>query len=836
MHGRHGDGGHGGGELLALGGDHHRDGLVGPVDGDLLGHVVGVGTRQPRSAHEHQGLRRQVDVLLVLGGVTGDRLIAELGELDADLGGGDPVGTVADHRPRRSGGGVAGSGGGDVLTLGEHRLHGEGQAAQAVEDRRGPGTIGAPEGVGDALGQEEPGGHLGVEGLGRGDAHLDVTAVGGEQHPVGLLHQVAVAAVDDGHHRRSPSPHQVDGAIGVGRGPRLADGHDQRVGHVVVEGEARQLGGQHGLDAKARAAARPGDGRGHALPGDGGGALADDDHPGDGAVGQRLAHRHRQHLVAEDDAEAPGATLDAAPDGPGPRLRGFGELFEQVVTEGTPVDVAGGHLGGVDVVGAERQRRAVVGPAVQRLQPGAVTVEGDHLAPHPRGAEAGVAVHAHVHPGLPHHPIGLGGDHVGIVGQPHVEGLPTTSQREQEAVWRLGGAGGDGKRPVELGDGRAEGRFGAFPGGHPARHQGGHDLRVARDLDRDAQAVVAPQLAMVVDVPVDGDGDVGPSVTALALLLVVERVGVGLRHDAHTGPPGVAEDGDAGARSSQGAVQEVVGGDGLAQGPGVVAQLADLRRRLVHQAQAPQRGADRPRGEQGIITAGGDQLGDGGIGQIQAVPVDEQVQASRIASPHLEAVEGRQRRLHRGEAGDGGIAGAWPGEVGDGPGRRQSVLGDGPTDVPEPDQRGVDRLQGPSGQGEGAGVDLVVEVVDPDGQAVGDGGQLLGHVGVGHEEPGAGHPAQPGVEDLQGLGRPLDGLHRVLAVGKDRLRSRRQLANLSDRRGRPVARPADDGDDPAHATADYRGPAELPVTGNVGTAGSRLTFELPARRRGPGAR
>ena len=38
-------------------------------------------------------------MLLVLGGVAGDRPVAQLGQLDADLGGGDPVGSAADDRP-----------------------------------------------------------------------------------------------------------------------------------------------------------------------------------------------------------------------------------------------------------------------------------------------------------------------------------------------------------------------------------------------------------------------------------------------------------------------------------------------------------------------------------------------------------------------------------------------------------------------------------------------------------------------------------------------------------------------------------------------------------------
>ena len=97
---RHGERLHRGAEaLVPLGGDDDRRGLVGPVDRHLLGHVVGVRALQAGRAHEDERLGRQVDVLLVLGGVAGDGLVAELGELDPQLHGGDPVGAGADDRP-----------------------------------------------------------------------------------------------------------------------------------------------------------------------------------------------------------------------------------------------------------------------------------------------------------------------------------------------------------------------------------------------------------------------------------------------------------------------------------------------------------------------------------------------------------------------------------------------------------------------------------------------------------------------------------------------------------------------------------------------------------------
>ena len=137
---RHGDRRRRAVALLALVGDHDRRRLVGAEDRGLLRHVVGGAAAQTGGADEDQRLGRQVDVLLVLGGVGGDRLVAELAELDPDLLGGDPVGTVADHRPvalrrRQPAGGV-----GDLVALGVHAFHRLGQLTQAGQ-QLGPTAV-----------------------------------------------------------------------------------------------------------------------------------------------------------------------------------------------------------------------------------------------------------------------------------------------------------------------------------------------------------------------------------------------------------------------------------------------------------------------------------------------------------------------------------------------------------------------------------------------------------------------------------------------------------------------------------------------------------------------
>ena len=128
--GRHGDRRRARVADVAVVGDDDRRRLVRPEDRHLLAHVVGGRAGEPGGAHEDHRLGRQVDVLLVLGDVAGDRLVAELAELDPDLLGRDLVDAVADDRPvalrRCEPAGRLG----DRLPAGEHGAHRVGQAAQ----------------------------------------------------------------------------------------------------------------------------------------------------------------------------------------------------------------------------------------------------------------------------------------------------------------------------------------------------------------------------------------------------------------------------------------------------------------------------------------------------------------------------------------------------------------------------------------------------------------------------------------------------------------------------------------------------------------------------------
>ncbi len=223
-------------------------------------------------------------MLLVLGDIAGDGLVAELAELDAHLFGGDHVGAVAHDRPvalRRS---EATRHLRDGWASGQHLHHGIGQQTQRREQFVAT-VCGALSGcLRDRARQQHPGRNLRVERLGAGHAHLHIAAVARVHHTVGLVGEVAVATVDDGQHRGAPTAGEIDRAIGVGGGAALADRHDEGVGHVETQVEARQLGGGDRIDVE-RAVGELVEHSRHAAPGHRRGALADDAHLGDLAAG-----------------------------------------------------------------------------------------------------------------------------------------------------------------------------------------------------------------------------------------------------------------------------------------------------------------------------------------------------------------------------------------------------------------------------------------------------------------------------------------------------------------------------------------------------------------------
>ncbi len=99
-------------------------------------------------------------------------------------------------------------------------------ASGAVDDR-----VGAELGRQSQC-EQDTGRQLGVERLGRRDAHLDIAAVGRVEHSVALVDEIALSAVDDRNDHRAPCSHEIDGAVRVGGRAGLRDRDDDRVAHV----------------------------------------------------------------------------------------------------------------------------------------------------------------------------------------------------------------------------------------------------------------------------------------------------------------------------------------------------------------------------------------------------------------------------------------------------------------------------------------------------------------------------------------------------------------------------------------------------------------------------
>ncbi len=754
-------------------------------------------------------------MLLVLGGVAGDRLVAELAQLDADLVGGDAVAAVADDGPVAAGRGDLVGRRGDLGPEVERALHRGRQLAQRTEQILAVGAVGPPDLVADGLGQQEAGGDLGVEGLRGGDAHLDVAPVGGEQHAVGLVGEVAPPPVHDGDDLRATATHEVDGAVGVGGRPRLADGHHQAVAHVATEAEARQLGREQRLDDEPV----PDDvaqGHGEALSRDRGRALADDEHSGDAPVAQRRPQVVGHGLGRQRHLHPP-VDLDELPaERLAERRRCLADLLEQEVGGVTPVDVARRDGRRQQLVGGDGELAAVVGPPGD---PGDGAsgggVEHHDLTPG-RGGVVGVGrgltVEAQVARGLLDHAVGLARHQEGVLGHAHVEGLPAAAQGEQETVGVGRGARRDGDRPLERGHRRAEGLVERCTVEQVAGDEGRDDLRVGGDLVGDPEPLAHLQVGEVVDVAVEHTGDEG--VTAPrgpVVLLRRQRVRVGLGDDPDARPARVAEHQHLGRRCCERLAEEVVALDRGPDRGAVVAELADLRGSLVDEAEMS---VGSPGGEvaEERIGPGTQRGGDAGGGGIEPVAPHEHGDAGGVAAPHLEAVERRQRQLDRGVPLDQRPRRTGPGEVGDGGRGAQAIAPDRPDGVLGRDDRGVERLDvghTPAGVVEPPlpGVHRALEVTE---EGV-DGGP---HRRVVEQPTHAGSAAQPQVDGARRCGDGLERAEVGPALGVERRgEPGEQREELVGGGWGPVAAATDDCDDAAHRglrSTGWCGRATLP--------------------------
>ena len=229
-----------------------------------------------------------------------------------------------------------------------------------------------------------------------------------------------------------------------------------------------------------------------------------------------------------------------------------------------------------------------------------------------------------------------------------------------EVAGGAGGADPDGHRALELGHGGAHGLVEIEVGLQAPADHGGDDLGVGGDLGGDRELLGRDQIGEVVDVAVEYRGDVGAGVgwAAVGGLVTVDGVGVGLGDDADRGPAGVGQDRGFGLVGGEGQLEQLVGHDGVAHGVGVVAQLPDLGRRLVDEADLTLGGADRAALEQGVGGAGGQEGGHPLGAEVEAVVADQYVETGRIAAPDLKADRGWRgpagwRRRRRPRPGSG---------------------------------------------------------------------------------------------------------------------------------------------------------------------------------------
>ncbi len=286
-------------------------------------------------------------MLLVLGAVTGDRLVAELRELDPHLVRGDPVRAVADHRPvapaRRE-------------PLRDRRRSTRRRAStcsiaagrsRSACKQRDP-VLGVPvrQLVGEREREQEAGRDLRVERLRRRDAHLHVAAVGRVEHAVGAVDQIAVAPVDDRQDGRAAGPGEVDRPVGVGGRAALAD-RDRRACRTC----RRRAGSPR---ARSRARPRPSPratGRARAAsaaarlwPATAAVPCPITSDPPELARAQARAQLLGQRLVRQLDDRYAVALGDLSPQRLAERRRRLRDLLQEVVREVAAVDVAGRDL------------------------------------------------------------------------------------------------------------------------------------------------------------------------------------------------------------------------------------------------------------------------------------------------------------------------------------------------------------------------------------------------------------------------------------------------------------------------------------------------------------
>ena len=212
-----------------------------------------------------------------------------------------------------------------------------------------------------------PGRDLRIERLGGGDAHFDVAPIGGIEHPVRLLYEVAVAPVDYRDYMGTPArtrstvrfvsvvvPDWLIATTSIA---------DMSSGNPAPEGPQPDSSvADHRLDRDIRQ--RFGDRRAYRLAGHRCGPLADHRNVVDPAGRKGLPERPRYDVVPQ--AGNKGAIFSRyqfPAQGLAHRRRRLGDLFQQKMAEAAAVDVPRCYFGHFDVRLADRLCGAVVAQA-----------------------------------------------------------------------------------------------------------------------------------------------------------------------------------------------------------------------------------------------------------------------------------------------------------------------------------------------------------------------------------------------------------------------------------------------------------------------------------------
>ncbi|CAB4688189.1 unannotated protein [freshwater metagenome] len=353
--------------LVALSGNHNRQRLVSAEDGHFFSDIVGRAANQAGRAHDDERLTREVDVLLIFGDIAGDALVAKLAEFDTHFLRGHGIRAVANHGPIPTLRGEPTSGLANLVTQPKYRDKRIRNLTQRREQLMPALRRTKTCRLTDRTCQQRTGSDLRVERLCRGNAHLNVAAVRGIQHAIGLVGEIAVATIHDANHACTATANKIDRAIGVGGCTALAYRHYERVAHVEAHTKATQFSSHHRVDIEAALGERC-ERRCHAAPGDGGSALADHKHATNGSGGQTLSDKRRKRSSPNDCAQHAVALDDLAAQCLAEALGGFGDFLEQEVRGRATIDVSRCYLGHNDVALCERQLRAAIRQAADAFE------------------------------------------------------------------------------------------------------------------------------------------------------------------------------------------------------------------------------------------------------------------------------------------------------------------------------------------------------------------------------------------------------------------------------------------------------------------------------------